>query len=80
MRRGQLALLKLEASPQRIRPSIRVDRWGEQEMRAQPTTAGRQEARIVLLGPNLPPQYPPRRAPAISPMRTLLARIITVTT
>ena len=75
-----MLLLKLEARPQRIRPSIKLDRWGEQEIRIQPTAAGRQEARTVLLGPNLPPQYPPRRAPTISPMRTLLAGIITVTT
>ena len=43
-------------------------------MMIQPRAPGTQETSIVLLGPNLPPQYPPRRFPAITPMRKLLTK------
>ena len=74
-RREQFELLKPPAIPERILPSMSVERCGEEAMMIQPRAPGIQEASIVLLGPNLPPQYPPRRFPAIKPIRKLLATI-----
>ena len=68
-------LLKPPAIPERILPSMSVERCGEEAMMIQPRAPGIHEASIVLFGPNLPPQYPPRRFPAINPMRKLLAEI-----
>ena len=50
-----MEVLKLELRPQRTRPSKRVAKYGEEAMMTQPRAAGKQEARMVLLGPNLPP-------------------------
>ena len=75
-RREQFELLNPPAIPERIRPSIRVERWGEEDMMIQPRAPGIHEVSIVLFGPNLPPQYPPRRFPMIKPMRKLLAEIM----
>ena len=73
-RREQFELLKPPAIPERILPSIRVERCGEEAMKIQPRAPGIHEASIVLFGPNLPPQYPPRREPTIWPILILLAR------
>ena len=55
---------------------MRVVRLEEEEARiTQPSAAGRQAASMVLLGPNLPPQYPPIRQPIIEPMLMLLAEV-----
>ena len=62
-------------SPQRTRPRMRVARRDEEARMIQPSAAGTQEARIVLFGPNLPPQYPPSRQPTIEPRLMLLAEI-----
>ena len=72
--RKQFELLKPPAIPERIRPSIRIGRCGEEAIMIQPRAPGAHEASIVLLGPNFPPQYPPRRFPAMTPMRKLLAK------
>ena len=70
-----MGVLKLIPSPQRTRPSMSVAKSGEEAMRIQPSAAGRHEARIVLFGPNLPPQYPPSRQPTMEPILILLAKI-----
>ena len=53
---------------------MRLAGWGEVAMRIQPRAPGMQEATIVLLGPNLPPLYPPTRFPRITPIIKLLAK------
>ena len=73
-----MGVLKLMPSPHRTRPSMSVAKSGETAIRIQPSAAGRHEARIVLFGPNLPPQYPPRRQPTMEPILILLAEIIII--
>ena len=72
--REQFELLKPPAIPERILPSMRVVKCGEEAMMIQPRAPGILEASIVFLGPNLPPKYPPSRFPTMTPMRKLLAK------
>ena len=48
--------LTLPNRPQRTLPSIKLANWGEREIMTQPRAEGRQEVKMVLLGPNLPPE------------------------
>ena len=54
-----MAVEKLDPTPQITRPMTSQVTLGERPMRSQPRVATTQEAIIVLLGPYLPPQYPP---------------------
>ena len=65
----------MEVTPQRTRPARRRGRLGERAMVSQPRAEGRQVRRVVSLGPNIPPQYPPSREPANIARLMMLAEV-----
>ena len=66
----------MEVTPQRTRPARRRGRLGERAMVSQPRAEGRQVRRVVSLGPNIPPQYPPSREPANIARLMMLAEVM----